>query len=95
MQWTIWRNCSIEVKFEEYNKIEDVLKQQLKEYKTKGEKLEDEVVSVKKELEKFQVLYHQNLTSIKASEGLATILNQQSNPNLKTGLGYEEGSSSG
>jgi hypothetical protein len=40
-------------------------------------------------------LYHQNLSSIKASEGLATILNQQRNPKLKIGLGYEEGSSSG
>jgi hypothetical protein len=46
-------------------------------------------------LEKFQALYHQNLSSIKSSEGLATILNQQRNPKLKTGLGYEEGSSSG
>jgi hypothetical protein len=35
------------------------------------------------------------LSSIKDSEGLTTILNQQSNPKLKTGLGYEEGSSSG
>jgi hypothetical protein len=52
-------------------------------------------VKTKKELEKFQALYHQNLSSIKASEGLATILNQQRNPKLKTGLGYEEGSSSG
>jgi hypothetical protein len=46
-------------------------------------------------MEKFQALYNQNLSSIKASEGLATILNQQRNPKLKTGLGYEEGSSSG
>jgi hypothetical protein len=46
-------------------------------------------------MEKFQALYHQNLSSIKASEGLATILNQQRNPKLKIGLGYEEGSSSG
>jgi hypothetical protein len=57
--------------------------------------LEGEVVIVKKDLEKFQALYHQNLTSIKASEGLATIMNQKRNPKLKTGLGYEEGSSSG
>jgi hypothetical protein len=35
------------------------------------------------------------MTSIKASKGLATILNQQRNPKLKIGLGYEEGSSSG
>jgi hypothetical protein len=46
-------------------------------------------------MEKFQALYNQNLSSIKASEGLATILNQQRNPKLKTSLGYEEGSSSG
>jgi hypothetical protein len=46
-------------------------------------------------MEKFQALYNQSLSSIKASEGLATILNQQRNPKLKTGLGYEEGSSSG
>ena len=46
-------------------------------------------------MEKFQALYNQNLSSIEASEGLATILNQQRNPKLKTGLGYEEGSSSG
>jgi hypothetical protein len=51
-------------------------------------------VKTRKELEKFQALYHQNLSSIKASEQLATILNQQRNPKFKTGLGYEEGSSS-
>jgi hypothetical protein len=45
-------------------------------------------------MEKFKTLYHQNLSSIKASEGLATIMNQQMNPKLKTSLGYEEGSSS-
>jgi hypothetical protein len=67
----------------------------LKEAETKGEKLEAEVVTVRKYLEKFQALYHQNLTSIKALEGLASILNQQRNSKLKTGLGYEEGSISG
>jgi hypothetical protein len=45
-------------------------------------------------MEKFQTLYHQNLSSIKASEELTIILNQQRNPKLKTGLGFEEGSSS-
>jgi hypothetical protein len=67
----------------------------LKEAETRGEKLEVEVVTIKKDLEKFQALYHQNLTSIKTSEGLASILNQQRNSKLKTGFGYEEGSSSG
>jgi hypothetical protein len=74
----------LKVKLEEAKRIEDILTQQLKESKTKGEKLDTEVVSVRKDLDKFQALYHQNLTSIKALEGLATILNQQRNPKLKT-----------
>jgi hypothetical protein len=45
-------------------------------------------------MEKFKGLYHQNLPSIKTLEGLTFILNQQRNPKLKVGLGYEEGSSS-
>jgi hypothetical protein len=45
-------------------------------------------------MEKFRELYHQNLPSIKASEELTSILNQQRNSKLKAGLGYEEGSSS-
>jgi hypothetical protein len=52
-------------------------------------------VKTRKEMEKFQALYNHNLSSIKASEGLATILNQQRNPKMKNGLGYEKGSSSG
>jgi hypothetical protein len=85
----------LKVELEEAKKIEDILRQQLAEKKVRCKALEDEVVKTRKELEKFQALYHQNLSSIKASEGLATILNQQRNPKLKTGLGYEEGSSSG
>jgi hypothetical protein len=45
-------------------------------------------------MEKFKGLYHQNLPSIKALEGLTSILNQQRNSKFKVGLGYEEGSSS-
>jgi hypothetical protein len=52
------------------------------------EALDEEIVKTKKEMEKFKALYHQNLSSIKASEGLTSILNQQRNPKLKTGLGY-------
>jgi hypothetical protein len=83
------------VELEETKKIEDILKHQLSEKKTRCEALEEEVVKTRKELEKFKALYHQNLSSIKASEGLATILNQQRNPKLKICLGYEEGSNSG
>jgi phage shock protein A len=85
----------LKVKLEKAKNIEDILKQQLKEAETKGEKLEAKVVTVRKDLEKLQSLYHQNLTSIKSLEGLASIMNQQRNSNLKTSLGYEEGSSSG
>jgi hypothetical protein len=82
------------VELEEAKKIEDILKQQLSEKKARCEALEEEVVKTRKEMEKFQALYHQNMSSVKASEELAIILNQQRNPKLKTGLGYEEGSSS-
>jgi hypothetical protein len=85
----------LKVELEEAKKIEDIMKQQLSEKKTRCKSLEEEVVKTRKELERFQALYHQNLSSIKASEGLATILNQQRNPKMKMGLGYEEGSSSG
>jgi hypothetical protein len=57
--------------------------------------MEEEVVKTRKELERFQAFYHHNMSIIKDSEGLATILNQKRNPKLKTGLGYEEGSTSG
>jgi hypothetical protein len=85
----------LKVELEEAKKIEEILKQQLSKKKARCESLEQEVVKTRKEMEKFQALYNQNLSSIKASEGLATILNQQRNPKLKTGMGYEEGSSSG
>jgi hypothetical protein len=83
------------VELEEARKIEDILKHQLSEKRERSEALEEEVVKTRKEMEKFQALYNQNFSSIKASEGLATIPNQQRNPKLKIGLGYEEGSSSG
>jgi hypothetical protein len=83
------------VELEEARKIEDILKHQLSKKRARSESLEEEVVKTRKEMEKFQTLYHQNLSSIKASEGLATILNHQRNPKLKIGLGFEEGSSSG
>jgi hypothetical protein len=81
----------LKVELEEANKIEEILKQQLSGKKARCEALEQEVVKTRKEMEKFQALYNQNLSSIKASEGLSTILNQQRNPNMKIGLGYEEG----
>ena len=65
----------LKVKLEEAKKIEDILKHQLSEKRARSEALEQEIVKTRKEMEKFQALYNQNLSSIKASEGLATILN--------------------
>ena len=53
----------------------------------RSEALEEEVMTTRKELEKFQALYHQNLSSIKASEELNNILSKKRSPLLKTCLG--------
>jgi hypothetical protein len=58
----------LKVELEEVKKIEDIIKQQLAVKKVRCEAMEAEVVAVKKYLEKFHALYHQNLTSIKASK---------------------------
>jgi hypothetical protein len=84
----------LKVELEEAKKIEDILKQKLSEKKVRCEALEEEIVKTRKEMEKFKGLCHQNLPSIKASEELTSILNQQRNSKLKAELGYEEGSSS-
>jgi hypothetical protein len=84
----------LKVELEETKKIEDIMKQQLLEMKARCEALEEEIVKNIKEMEKFKALYHQNLSSIKASKELTSILNQERNPKLKVVLGYEEGSSS-
>jgi hypothetical protein len=47
----------------------------LSEKKARCEALEEEILKTKKEMEKFKGLYHQNMPSIKASEGLTSILN--------------------
>jgi hypothetical protein len=85
----------LKVELEEAKKIKDILKRQLSEKKARCEALEQEVVKTRKEMKKFQALYNQNLPSIKASEELTLILNQQRNSKLKVGLGCEEGSSIG
>jgi FtsZ-binding cell division protein ZapB len=84
----------LKLELEEAKKIEEVLKQQLAEGRSRCEHLEEEVVTVKKELEKYQAWYNQNISSIKASEELNNILNRQRPPQNKFGLGYEEDASS-
>ena len=57
----------LKLELEEEKKIKHILRQQLTEGKKWCELLE-EVVTTKKELERFQALYHQNLSSINASQ---------------------------
>ncbi len=78
----------LKVELEEAKKIEDIIKEQLAHKRMRCEALEEEVVKFRKELEKFQALYHQNLSSIKASKKLNNILRKKSSPLIKTGLGY-------
>ena len=83
---------SLKIKLEEAKRIEDILKQQLSEKIKECEELETKVVSVRKELEKVQALYHQNMTSAQATKKLDKIMDSQTWPFLKIGLGYEESS---
>jgi hypothetical protein len=58
----------LKVELEEAKKIEDILKQQLSEKKARCEGLEQAIVKTRKDMERFQALYNQNLSSIKASK---------------------------
>ena len=82
------------LKIEEAKKIEELCKRQLTEGKNICEYLEAEVVAARKELKKFQALYHKNMPNIKDWEELNNILSKQRSPWLRTGLVYEEGSCS-
>jgi hypothetical protein len=84
----------LKLELEEVKKTEEVIKQQLAEGRSRCEHLEEEVVTVKKELEKYQAWYNHNISSIKASEELNNILNRQRPPQNKFGIGYEEDASS-
>ena len=63
----------------------ETLKNQLEEKEKHNEKLECEVVSLRKELEKVKTL---NLRFDKGSETLDEIIKVQRSPLIKTGLGY-------
>lgn len=72
--------------FLEENKVAiDTLKHQLIEKEKHNEKLECEVVSLKKELEKIKNL---NLIYSKGSENLDEVIKVQWSPLMKIGLGY-------
>ena len=70
---------------EENNMIIDTLQIQLDEKEQSLEKLECEIVGLRKEIEKSKAL---NLKFVKGSETLDKIINVQCSPLIKTGLGY-------
>ena len=75
----------IKVCLEEKNVIIDTLQFQLAEKEKFLEKLECEIVGLRKEIEKTKAL---NLKFVKGSETLDEIINVQRSPLIKTGLGY-------
>jgi len=70
---------------EEKNMIIDTLQIQLDEKEQSLEKLECEIVGLRKEIEKTKALY---LKSVKGSETLYEIINVHHSPLIKIGLGY-------
>ena len=70
---------------EEKNVIIETLQIQLDEKEQSLEKLEGEIVGLRKEIEKTKAL---NLKFVKGSETLDEIINVQRSPLIKTGLGY-------
>ena len=70
----------------EENKLSiETLKNQLEEKEKHNEKLECEILSLRKEIEKLKTL---NLRFSKGSETLDKIMKVQCSPLMKTGLGY-------
>ena len=75
----------LKIHLEEANLVEEVLKKQILEKERHNEKLELEIVSLRKELEKKKGI---NLRFSKGSEALEEIIKLQCSPLIKTGLGY-------
>ena len=79
----------MKVELEEAKKVEDTLLKKIKDKIQKQEKLEEEVVCLRKKLEKSQRELLMNTPQMKSSRQLDQILNAQSSSLIKTGIGYE------
>jgi capsule polysaccharide export protein KpsE/RkpR len=79
----------LKTQLEEEKRIEEVVRSQLKEKEENCEKLEAEIVSLRKELEKTTNQLSRSLKFGKSTEILDNILSYQRSPFIKTGLGYE------
>eukprot|EP00253_Pinus_taeda_P011091 PITA_11091 len=77
----------LKICLEEKNMITDTLTYQLAEREKHNEKLECEIVGLRKDLEKTNAL---NLRFAKGSETLNEVIKVQCSPLIKTGIGYTE-----
>ena len=77
----------LKICLEEKNVIIDTLQIQLAKREKHHEKLECEIVGLRKEIEKTKAL---NLRFVKGYETLDEIIKVQRSPLIKTGLGYNE-----
>ena len=79
----------LKTQLEEAKKVEDTLLQQMREKSLECEKLEEEVVSLRKKLEKAQRELLMNTPQMKSTRQLDQILKAQRSPLIKAGIGYE------
>ena len=77
----------MKVELEEAKKVEDILLKQIKDKTQEQEKLEEEVVCLRKKLENAPRKI--NTSQMTSSGKLNEILNAQRSPQIKTGIGYE------
>ena len=77
----------LKIYLEENNMIIDTLTFQLSKRGKHNEKLQCEIVGLRKDIEKTKAL---NLRFVKGSENLDEIIKVQRSPLIKTGLGYNE-----
>ena len=80
---------SLKTQLEEARKVEDTLLQQMREKNLECEKLEEEVMSLRKKLEKSQRDLLMNTPQMRSSRQLDQILKAQRYPLIKAGIGYE------
>ena len=81
---------SLNIQLEEAKRKEEVARVRPKEKEEICDKLEFEIVSLRKELEKSTAQFNKSLKLGKSIEILDDIINCQRSPNIKTDLGYDK-----
>ena len=77
----------LKVELEESKKVEDILLKKIKDKVQEQEKLEEEVVRLRKKLENPKMKLSMNTPQMKSFEKLNKILNAEISPLIKTGIG--------